>query len=62
MIDYETYKALHRNEAAAEHLPANTEELPEAAMKQEQPPGDTFLLLLPAFVQGYSFHDKEWRA
>lgn len=36
------------------------EMLDEELMRSENAPDDTFVLLLPATIRGYGFHNKKW--
>lgn len=36
------------------------DDLGEAAMNDSSPPPEPFLLLLPAEILGFGFHDKKW--
>lgn len=56
MIDISTYRELHKDAA-----PSSKDELGEAAMGQDEPPNDPFVLLLPHRVHGFGIHDKKWR-
>lgn len=58
MVDIDTYRRMHSDE---ELDPRNKDDLSEESMNAENPPDDPFLLLLPAKIQGYGFHDKKWR-
>ncbi|KAG9854832.1 P-loop containing nucleoside triphosphate hydrolase protein, partial [Aureobasidium melanogenum] len=62
MVDMSTYKTLHPTPANAPHDPTSTggHGIDQAAMKAEEPPGDNFLLTLPAKVPGFGFHNKRW--
>jgi hypothetical protein len=56
MIDDATYKLMHGAEAVDEY----GEELDEESMRAEEPPADPFVLLLPATIRGFGFHNKKW--
>ena len=60
MIDYEMYNWLHPK---LEGPPAQMDEDVDAlnAVKGDNVPDEDSLLTLPAYLRGYSFHDKEWR-
>ncbi|KAH0362599.1 P-loop containing nucleoside triphosphate hydrolase protein, partial [Aureobasidium melanogenum] len=62
MVDMSTYKKLHQTTDNASHDSSSTvgEGLDHAAMYAEKPPGDDFLLTLPAKVPGFGFHNKRW--
>lgn len=63
MIDMETYNALHgeedeaRNQADTMHWRGD---LRPEEMRADDPPTDDFILLLPATVKAFRFHDKKW--
>ncbi|KAF2833898.1 P-loop containing nucleoside triphosphate hydrolase protein [Ophiobolus disseminans] len=59
MIDMTTYKLMHGDEGD-EEPPAPRNELPEHEMRAEVYPAEPFILLLPATVRGYGFHNKKW--
>lgn len=54
MIDLNTYGQMH-----PDAVQAHSRE-DEGLEKQEIPPADPFLLLLPNTIRGYGFHDKKW--
>jgi hypothetical protein len=56
MIDMGTYRLMH----GSEDIESTREELFESAMQADEPPEETFLLLLPALMKGFGFHDKKW--
>ncbi|EXJ87097.1 hypothetical protein A1O3_04055 [Capronia epimyces CBS 606.96] len=58
MIDTETYKYLHPKQDKLSVTDHPTEVI---GVDTVEPPDDTFLLLLPATILGYGFHDKRWR-
>ncbi|KAJ5672667.1 ATPase AAA-type core [Penicillium longicatenatum] len=37
------------------------ENLDDETLKAKEPPDENFLILLPATIQGFGFHDKNWR-
>ncbi|KAF2249135.1 P-loop containing nucleoside triphosphate hydrolase protein [Trematosphaeria pertusa] len=54
MIDLNTYRQMHP-EAIEDHANDGN-----GVENEESPPEDGFLLLLPATIRGYGFHDKKW--
>lgn len=59
MIDMSAYRTLHVDTVPAPD--PDRENLSSLAMDREEPPEDPFVLLLPASVKGFGFHDKKWR-
>ncbi|KAF2498989.1 P-loop containing nucleoside triphosphate hydrolase protein, partial [Lophium mytilinum] len=57
MIDIATYRQLHLDAFSS---PQNDETELDAT-DLEEPPEGPFLLLLPATIRGYGFHDKKWK-
>lgn len=57
MIDLATYRQMHSNES---ELPPQHDDLGQQAMVNDEPPEDPFVLLLPANILGFGFHDKKW--
>ncbi len=41
-------------------LPSQRDDLGPEAMESDEPPDDSFVLLLPAEILGFGFHDKKW--
>ncbi|KIW24465.1 uncharacterized protein PV07_10176 [Cladophialophora immunda] len=62
MVDYNTYRQIHPSQF--KDPPANEREMSEqgVVMDVEEPPDDTFSILLPDTIVGYAFHDKKWRS
>ncbi|CAO2651416.1 Nn.00g039860.m01.CDS01 [Neocucurbitaria sp. VM-36] len=58
MIDIDTYRRMHSDEDLKAR---EKDDLSEETMNSDAPPEDDFVLLLPAKIQGYGFHDKKWR-
>lgn len=56
MIDMNTYKVMHGDEEGSNPR----DELPENEMRAETLPAEPFVLLLPATIRGYGFHNKKW--
>jgi hypothetical protein len=54
MVDLNAYRQIHP-EAVEE-----PDSIEEGIEKQESPPDPDFLLLLPAHIRGFGFHDKKW--
>jgi hypothetical protein len=58
MVDDTTYKLMHGD--AGEELDEDREELDENSMYADDLPTEPFVLLLPATIRGYGFHNKKW--
>jgi hypothetical protein len=58
MIDDTTYKLMH--EDADDETADAREELDEDSTRADNPPAEPFVLLLPATIRGYGFHNKKW--
>lgn len=58
MIDTQTYKVMHEDEE--DDNVSRRDELRAHEMRAERPPADPFVLLLPATLRGYGFHNKKW--
>jgi SpoVK/Ycf46/Vps4 family AAA+-type ATPase len=58
MVDDKTYKLMHGDDDDEEV--EDCEELDEDSMRADDPPTEPFLLLLPATIRGYGFHNKKW--
>ena len=56
MVDTATYKLMHGDE----EVPGPRHELAESEMRAEGLPAEPFVLLLPATISGYGFHNKKW--
>jgi hypothetical protein len=56
MVDDATYKLMHGDEEPVE----GREELDENSMRTDALPAEPFVLLLPATIRGYGFHNKKW--
>jgi hypothetical protein len=56
MIDMNMYRQMHANEAQT----SQEDNLGPAAFDGEQPPSETFLLLLQTTIPGFGFQDKKW--
>jgi hypothetical protein len=56
MVDATTYKLMHEDEEQAD----DREELDEDSMRTDDLPAEPFVLLLPATIPGYGFHNKKW--
>jgi hypothetical protein len=61
MVDMVTFQELHAHEDDTEAEAEEREYLDVKTSEAEQPPDENFLILLPATVQGFGFHDKSWR-
>ncbi|KAK4445387.1 P-loop containing nucleoside triphosphate hydrolase protein [Podospora aff. communis PSN243] len=59
MIDLQTYKHLH--DETTEQTGKRGGELDIHLMERDTPPGDDFVLQLPAKILGFGLHDKKWR-
>lgn len=55
MVDMLTYEQIH----PAGQTPERQYGGPD--VEDENPPEGPFLLLLPATIRGFGFHDKKWR-
>lgn len=62
MVDMSTYNTLHSTQADGPHDQTSSggDSIGQAAMNAKEPPGDDFLLTLPAKVPGFGFHNKRW--
>ncbi|KAH8807766.1 P-loop containing nucleoside triphosphate hydrolase protein [Xylogone sp. PMI_703] len=58
MIDISTYRQMHLDES---QLLLQHDDLGLDLANVDDPPSDTFLLLLPANIVGFGFNDKKWR-
>jgi hypothetical protein len=58
MVDTTTYKLMHGNEN--EEPAADRVDLEEEIMRADSVPAEPFVLLLPATIRGYGFHNKKW--
>jgi SpoVK/Ycf46/Vps4 family AAA+-type ATPase len=58
MIDYNTYRELHPD-AVAFHKESK-DDLGEGTMDKNEPPDGSFVLLLPATIDGFAIQDKKW--
>ena len=56
MVDMEAYKLMH----GSDDDPTTRNELSDDAMESDEPPSGSFILMLPATIHGYGFHDKKW--
>jgi hypothetical protein len=56
MVDTVTYNLMHGDEDTAE----DRIELAEEEMHADSLPTEPFVLLLPATIRGYGFHNKKW--
>jgi hypothetical protein len=56
MIDIAPYRQLHPDAFP----PPQNDDTELDATNRESPPEDHFILLLPATIRGYGFHDKKW--
>lgn len=56
MVDIETHRTLHPSKYP-EYQPGEYEKID---MSEEDPPGGSIRLLMPAIVPGFGFHDKKW--
>jgi hypothetical protein len=57
MIDLSTYRKMHPESVEDNE---STRVYQEGIESQEHPPAEPFLVLLPATVRGFRFHDKKW--
>ncbi|KAF2456390.1 P-loop containing nucleoside triphosphate hydrolase protein [Lineolata rhizophorae] len=53
--------SMHRQLSDDSDIPEPRDDLGQHAMDNDTPPEDPFVLLLPAYVKGFGFHDKKWR-
>jgi hypothetical protein len=58
MVDDTTYKLMHGDRD--EELEEYREVLDEGSMHADELPAEPFVLLLPATIRGYGFHNKKW--
>ena len=54
MVDIATYRTMHSDDSL------QRDDLGGHLMDLGDPPEDPFVLLLPANIRGYGFHDKKW--
>ena len=54
MVDIATYRTMHPDDSL------QRDDLGEHLMNLDDPPEGPFVLLLPANISGYGFHDKKW--
>ncbi|KAI9654671.1 MAG: hypothetical protein M1821_005878 [Bathelium mastoideum] len=59
MIDYGTYRELHKESAV--FATESRDDLPAGAMDKDEPPDGPFIFLLPAIIDGFAMQDKKWR-
>uniref|UniRef100_A0A093VS44 Proteasome-activating nucleotidase n=1 Tax=Talaromyces marneffei PM1 TaxID=1077442 RepID=A0A093VS44_TALMA len=55
MVDGTTYQQMHGTSSSPQ------DDLGPEAMKKEEPPDSSFVLLLPHEIYGFGMHDKKWR-
>ncbi|RGP72192.1 p-loop containing nucleoside triphosphate hydrolase [Fusarium sporotrichioides] len=60
MVDMATYRELHNKENDQKSIEHG--DLGQEAMNSDDPPDDTFVLLLPPRIRGFGLHDKKWRS
>lgn len=63
MIDMDTYHLLHSGDTEAENqadVPPSSGDLEPDEMDADEPPPGPFVLLLPATIKAFRFHDKKW--
>ncbi|KAF7444051.1 SpoVK ATPase AAA+ class [Pyrenophora tritici-repentis] len=60
MIDMHTYKKMHEQEEEDDNLPITRVELLTDQMHSKALPAEPFVLLLPARIRRYGFHNKKW--
>jgi hypothetical protein len=58
MVDDTTYKLMHGD--GDDEPDEDREELDEDSMRADDLPAEPFVLLLPATIRGYGFHNKKW--
>jgi len=56
MVDAEAWKLMH----GRDNDPVTQSELSSDVLKDDEPPGGAFTLMLPATIKGYGFHNKKW--
>lgn len=59
MIDMAAYKDLHHQDPR--EVDPERQYLGALEMSKDEPPTGQFVLLLPAEITGFGFHDKKWR-
>jgi len=59
MVDMETYQQMVHGQDPTDRA-LERDELGKDDMGKEQPPDESFLLLLPAEIYGFGFHDRKW--
>jgi hypothetical protein len=57
MIDMNMYRQMHSAEAESSQ---QRDDLGPEVFEREDPPSETFLLLLQTTIQGFGFQDKKW--
>jgi hypothetical protein len=58
MVDTTIYRLMHGDEN--EEPTTDRMDLDEEAMGADSVPAEPFVLLLPATIRGYGFHNKKW--
>jgi len=63
MVDMDAYRLMHGDsedrEDGSDDQTARSE-LGDDILEQDEPPDDSFALMLPATLNGYGFHHKKW--
>ena len=57
MIDMNMYRQMHANEVESV---SQRDDLGPEAFERNEPPSDTFMLLLQTTIPGFGFQDKKW--
>jgi hypothetical protein len=58
MVDDMTYRLMHGD--GDEEPDEDRDELDEDSIHADHLPAEPFVLLLPATIRGYGFHNKKW--
>ncbi|KAK4206269.1 Fidgetin-like protein 1 [Rhypophila decipiens] len=61
MVDMATYLSLHHVQGIAGISP-DEDSISDELINGENPPGESFLLLLPSKILGFGLHDKKWKS
>ncbi|KAM7209780.1 ATPase family AAA domain-containing protein FIGL1, partial [Rhypophila decipiens] len=64
MVDMATYLELHQKESMAVGGQSSLrhDSISDELVNGENPPGESFLLLLPSKILGFGLHDKKWKS
>ena len=60
MVDFKTYRGVHRENKAISSIPDSDDIGPETMSLSDPPLDDTFFMCLPPTLIGFSMEKKEW--